>query len=282
MDWLKAHTDLSQTTANNLMNLHTGVQETPFLAEMKQSAAVMLLALSPAQREKYAAEHDVQAMSVRQLREDMERLQQEAADTRDALAKAQAAHRENLERITADAEAAIASKAQEATNAQRVANNANGLYEKLNDQYAEAQERIASLERSLADTPTTITTLEVERIVEVLPPDYEQLQADLREANETADRMEADLRKARADLLRESAQEKGDSGGLAGFKQAAADFLARGYLLTTLGVSTGLADEGERGEHLRCIQAVEELCTKARKAIQGAPLTYPAADAHVE
>ncbi len=282
MDWLKTHTDLSQTTANNLMSLHNGVLQTPFLAEMKQSAAVMLLALSPAQREQYAAEHDVQSMSVRQLSEDVERLKREAAESREALDKAQTAHRENLERIATDAEKAIAAKAQEAATAQCVANTANGLYEKLNEQYADAQERIATLEQSLGDAPVTITTVEVERLVEVLPPDYEQLQADLREANESAERMEADLRKARADLLRESTQEKGESGGLAGFKQAAADFLARGYLLTTLGPAASLADDGERREYLRCIDAVEELCAKARRAIEGAPLPYPTAEGHVE
>ena len=74
MNWLKTHTDISQATANNLMALHNGVQETPFLAEMKQSAAVMLLALAPDQRKQYADEHDVNAMSVRQLREDIERM----------------------------------------------------------------------------------------------------------------------------------------------------------------------------------------------------------------
>lgn len=208
MDWLKTHTDLSQTTANNLMSLHNGVLQTPFLAEMKQSAAVMLLALSPAQREKYAAEHDVQAMSVRQLSEDVERLKREAAESREALANAQEANQQNLERIATEAERAIATKAQEAANAQRAASNANGLYEQLSEQYAEAQERIATLEQSLNDVPVTITTVEVERLVEVLPPDYEQLQADLREANESAERMEADLRKARTDLLRESTQGK--------------------------------------------------------------------------
>ena len=61
MDWLKTHTDISQTTANNLMCLYNGVQQTPFLAEMKQSAAVLLLALAPEQRETFAAEHDVES-----------------------------------------------------------------------------------------------------------------------------------------------------------------------------------------------------------------------------
>ena len=282
MDWLKTHTDLSQTTANNLMSLHSGVQQTPFLAEMNQSAAVLLLALSPAQREQYAAEHDVQAISVRQLREDMERLKQEASRSQDALQATETAHQEELKRLTAIAQGELAQKAQEAAAAQRAASNANGLYEKLNDQYAEAQERIAMLEQSLSDAPTTITTVEVERMVEVLPPDYEQLQAELREATETADRLEADLRRVRADLLRESAQEKGDSGGLAGFRQAAADFLARGYLLTAIGAAANLKDDGERGETLRCIRAVEELCEKARKAIETAPLPCRAADAQVE
>ena len=281
MDWLKEHTDLSQATANNLMNLHAGVQQTPFLAEMKQSAAVMLLALSPAQREKYAAEHDVQAVSVRQLREDVERLQREAAQSREALESARTSHQKNLDRIAAEADAAVAAREKEAAEARHAAKIANGLYEEINEQFTAAQARITSLEQSLSDVPVSIATVEVERVVEVQPPDYQQLQADLREANENADRMEADLRSARADLLRKSAEDQAESGGLAGFKQAAADFLARGCLLTAFGATANLTDSSEREEYLRCIGAVEELCAKVRKALASSPLACSAMDAHV-
>lgn len=300
MDWLKEHTDIGQTTANDLMNLYDGVLQTPFLGELRQSAAVALLALAPAQREQFAGDHDVESMTVRQLKAELEQIRldvQRKAET--SLAEKTAAEQtfaKNLELIQKerdtfktqaelanDQTAEINIARQDAQSADTNARRLNTMYETLNEEFTGAQETIETLKRALAEEPIqVITPVEVEKIVEVVPSDYEQMKTELAQATDYAIAMEKKAKAAQTELMRHTANAEGGSEGLTGFKQATADFLARMTLFMTLGSAFTLGGEQERQEYLVCVRAVEEDCQAVRRVIDGATTAYRADDAHVE
>jgi len=283
MNWLKTHTDISQATANNLMALHNGVQETPFLAEMKQSAAVMLLALAPDQRKQYADEHDVNAMSVRQLREDIERMK---TDVQRQLEAEQAKHARELAEATASLEplkskaAAYDQAAMEALAARKEAQRITGMYETVAEQLEESRDRQAVLEKELSQQPISITTVEVEKPVEVIPEDYEQMKKDLQAANKFADAAEQRLKEMQANVAMQATRQDSGEIGLSCFQRATTDFLGRATLQIAIGNTFTVADDHERAEYLACVAAVEQACGNLRRVIDAATV-YHADDASV-
>jgi hypothetical protein len=278
MPWVQTHTDLSQSTANELMSLYEGVQQTPFLGELNQSAAIALLALEPAQREQFAADHDVRHMSVRTLKA---KIEAGAATVAAQSARVPALTRA-LEMAEQERQSALAAKDAEARNAQEQARQARAeaehtgeLYEALLTRHNEAQERIIRLEQALAEEPVaTLTPVEVEKIVEVTPPDYGALKTELREATAYAERMEQKARDAQAELLRRTPAGE-DGGGTEGLRHAAMQFLARAALTAGRGTNLQLMPAKDREVLRLCIDAVGDWCREARAALDGAAAVLP-------
>lgn len=274
MDWLKTHTDLSQTTANDLMNLYDGVRQTPFLADMRQSAALALLALAPDDRKRFAEGHDLDGMSVRDLRSEIERVKREVSEKNEALKTAQSERETAVAQARREAAAeqtGLAEKAMtDARNAQHEVERLSGMYEKASELYEEAQKRVDDLERALSEAPPPVLTpVEIEKEVVVPPPDYEEMKAELKRATDYAERMERSAKDAQDELRRQTAKESGER-GISGLRRATMAFLGQAALFTGGGYAPGSAREYT--ETLDCVKAVESWCAEARAALTRAPI----------
>lgn len=266
MDWLKAHTDLSQTTANDLMNLYDGVQQTPFLGEIRQSAALALLALAPEDREQFAEHHDVEALTVRRLREEIAQAKRVACEQTALLTAEVEAHGKT------SADLAEALQGKEAAEAE--ADRATEFYDELNDRFTEAQDTITVLKRTIEETPPpALTPVEIEIEKPVFPPDYEQTKAELERAVAYADRMEQEARKAQTELRKRELEDNGETGfGANSLQRITMHFLGQTALYLKTGSAAGFAGAKERKVALDCVTAVEDWCREARKALESEPV----------
>ena len=266
-DWLTQNTDISHSTANDLMKLAQGVQETPFLQTINQSAAIALLALPAEEREQFAEEHDAENASVRELKKAIKEIteQRQAAEQR--------------------AEEA----AKEAEKAKTYLDRTNGNYEKLLDkvqqmeaQGNEKQARIVQLEQTLSEAtkPEAISVpVEVEKIVQVMPDDYEDLKrkaeahdADVEAAQQYAIEMEQKAKAAQAELrkIRDRAQQEGETSSydISAFQGTISEFMGRVALFPKMASNLSGMDHQTAFAYARCIDLVSEWCDESRQMLE--------------
>lgn len=79
--WLEENVAYSESTAQNLMRLSDayGRKESQALADISYTQAVLLLRLPAEEREQFVAEHDMSAMSTREMQDEIRRLTEENA-----------------------------------------------------------------------------------------------------------------------------------------------------------------------------------------------------------
>ena len=199
--WLEENVDYSTTTANDLMRLYReynddqiklfGRSNEELYGRLSVSQALALLALPAPAREEFVETHDMEEISVRELREevsalkaeleraeggrqaaegerDLSRKLAEAAEERERAAKANAdASAKTLEKKAREAEEKLAAAQKEAERARR---DADAAAKKLAEREAENEQ----LQLALDEKPKPEV---VEKIVEQLPEDYEALKA---------------------------------------------------------------------------------------------------------
>lgn len=149
-DWgryLKEEVEFSQSTAQNFMKLaeeYGDRQESLFsgansqtLGNLTYSKALQLLAVPAAERAEFAEEHDVEALSTREL----EKLIRERDDANNRAAKAEEAAREAGEQVDKAAEMAARAEAGEA--------QAKRNLEKAQAQAADVEKKAADLQAKL-------------------------------------------------------------------------------------------------------------------------------------
>ena len=80
--WLQENVDYSERTAQNLMNIadEYGRRQSAALEDISVTQAILLLGLPAGEREAFAAENDMDAMSTRELKEQIDRLKKEAQE----------------------------------------------------------------------------------------------------------------------------------------------------------------------------------------------------------
>lgn len=211
--WLDTNTDISHTTANELMKLATACQDQPFLSEMKQSAAIALLALPAEDREQFAADHPVEEMSVRQLKEAIRQAEDEK--------KRAIAMEEQNKRLTENYNAAM------------------DQFTKLGEAMDADKAEIKRLQKELDSKPITVE-VPVEVVKEVAPADYDRIKSDLAAAEDYAVEMEKKAREAQAELrrVRDRAGDADECGNDAdGFQKAVSDFIGKVALLPKMGAA---------------------------------------------
>lgn len=79
-DWLQTHVDYSQRTAQNMMALAGEYRDGQGPQSLSYTKAVLLLGVPRAEREEFAAAHDLDAMSTRELKEAVAALTQKNAE----------------------------------------------------------------------------------------------------------------------------------------------------------------------------------------------------------
>lgn len=200
--WLEENVSYSTTTANDLMRLYReynddqiklfGRSNAELYGKLSVSQALALLALPAPAREEFVETHDMEEISVRELREevaglkaaleeaeakvceaetvkDSSRLLVSASEEREKAAKA------NAERIAAKL-AAAEKKANDAlVKAQREAAKAKADADAARKKLEEAQKKNEQLQIKLDEKPEPEV---VEKIVEQLPADYKMLKED--------------------------------------------------------------------------------------------------------
>ena len=178
LPWLSEKVEFSERSAQNFMRLADAYQNPQTLADLGASKALVLLALSPVERDEFLSEkHDVRGaektvpeMSARELEEAIR--QRKIAELK---AEETARELNRQKEATAEAEAA-AEKAQEAAEAARAE------VEDAKSISLAAQERTAELERelkALRDKPVDVA-------VQTVDASAEQIAAAVKEAEKAA------------------------------------------------------------------------------------------------
>lgn len=178
LPWLSEKVEFSERSAQNFMRLADAYQNPQTLADLGASKALVLLALSPVERDEFLSEkHDVRGaektvpeMSARELEEAIR--QRKIAELK---AEETARELDRQKEATAEAEAA-AEKAQEAAEAARAE------VEGAKSISLAAQERTAELERELK----ALREKPVDVAVQTVDASAEQIAAAVKEAEKAA------------------------------------------------------------------------------------------------
>lgn len=178
LPWLSEKVEFSERSAQNFMRLAGAYQNPQTLADLGASKALVLLALSPVERDEFLSEkHDVRGaektvpeMSARELEEAIR--QRKLAELK---AAETARELDRQKEATAEAEAA-AEKAQEAAEAARAE------VEDAKSISLAAQERTAELERELK----ALREKPVDVAVQTVDASAEQIAAAVKEAEKAA------------------------------------------------------------------------------------------------
>ena len=214
LPYLKEQTEFSQSSASRLMTLYReygaaqtslfGVESNyPTLNNLSISNALRLLAVPEEEREEFAAEHDVEHMSAREL--------DELIKAREA-AEARAEQAENALRQADEGAALRAAEWQEKIDAASEAErSAKKLLDELNDRLAaaEAEKRAAADELAeLRNRPVEVAVEVDEQAVKEAEikaraasdaewtEKYSKLNAKLSEAEEKAEKLKSKVKKA--------------------------------------------------------------------------------------
>lgn len=214
LPYLKEQTEFSQSSASRLMTLYReyGAAQTslfgaesnyPTLNNLSISNALRLLAVPEEEREEFAAEHDVEHMSAREL--------DELIKAREA-AEARAEQAENALRQADEGAALRAAEWQEKIDAASEAErSAKKLLDELNDRLAaaEAEKRAAADELAeLRNRPVEVAVEVDEQAVKEAEikaraasdaewtEKYSKLNAKLSEAEEKAEKLKSKVKKA--------------------------------------------------------------------------------------
>lgn len=225
-DWLAENVDYSERTAQNYMAIadEYGQKETQALAQIRsKEQAILLLALDEREREAFVQQHDLGAMSTRELKEELERVKAER-DKLQLTMDEMLGHAQDKP----DAEAALVLASEAEIEAERAELNNErkklaGLLNSLNEkkeqmdmamretqaakeQAAQARERAGDLERSLMEARKQVDETEKRRRLETKQEKdarkkaQEQHDQQMREAQEQLDALRAQLEAAQAEV----------------------------------------------------------------------------------
>ncbi len=200
--WLEENVSYSATTANDLMRLYReynddqiklfGRTNEELYGKLSVSQALALLALPAPAREEFVETHDMEEISVRELKEEVAELKsaleraeieaQEAETVKDSsrLLVSAAEEREKAAKANAEQMAAKLAKAEKKAadalvKAQREAAKAKADADAARQKLEEAKKENQQLQIKLDEKPAPEV---VEKIVEQLPADYEMLKED--------------------------------------------------------------------------------------------------------
>lgn len=196
--WLADNVDYSERTAQEMMRIakEYGRRETQALAEIQNTTqAVLLLALDSGERERFVQEHDMAAMSTRELEAEIERLKEERR-------KAQMTLDDILSQIN---DAAM----------KRDDEGGSHQGEATAEALEAANQRAAELEQELAEARTKMTEAEKRRLNDLRveqdkakadKAERDKLRTELAEAKKRAEAKEKQLQRTEEELA--AAREK--------------------------------------------------------------------------
>lgn len=179
--WLKDNVDYSQSTANNLMQIHREYSaDSQAFGNLSYTKAVMLLGIDPSEREEFIDDTNAKEISTRELKELIKQKQEaERAkkELEEQIKREQAEHQEELEQMQLQLEGA--QQSQDAEESQKE-------IARLTQELAVAESTAEKLQADLKAKPLEATTVEV--VPESIQKELEQLRK--RSAEQGADPLE--------------------------------------------------------------------------------------------
>lgn len=155
--WLKDNVEYSQSTANNLMQIHReySVNSQAF-ANLTYTKAMALLSIAPDEREEFAKEVNADEISTRQLQElvkEKQKLEQEKRELEEQIKREQAENTESLEQMQLQLEE-VQSQITQNDEAQQES-------KRLSQELAVAETTIDQLQSQLKAKPIDVAAVEV-------------------------------------------------------------------------------------------------------------------------
>ena len=249
--WVEENADVSERTAQDMMAAYRRFGGIPRFAGLEKSKAFRLLPLPEGSEERFLAEHDVSAMTSREIREAVKKAREEARTE---------IERERAARMAAERRAAEA-ESREAVPDEMMA--------ELNAAKAVVERQQAEIERAKA-----MCTDGLEERMR-LAQENNALRRDIAERDDMLSAQQADLDRAQAELLdAKSAAARGDAERVpadrltgAAFAQAVRSFIGTCARLPQMRMAFASMPHDERQEYDELLSTVERWCRDSRRAM---------------
>lgn len=264
--WVLAHTGMSVRSAQRLMQAAREVAPDSALAKLSLGKITALLALPADQREAFAAEHDAESATVRELQEAVaqERRRREKAE-HDNTALA-----DKLERLTDEAKHGAARAREEVAReyegrmsqeVERRTTNIRATLERMQSAKADADEQIAALTERLTELEHGQLSLHDDELA--------RLNDELRRQSKLRADAQAELLRLRKQLAQGGMPGASNDIGLSAseLRSAVNAYLGRAGALPHMQLALAAIDEGTRNEYRISVEMLEAWCAQARAAL---------------
>ncbi|MBX8942552.1 MULTISPECIES: DUF3102 domain-containing protein [unclassified Lysinibacillus] len=179
--WLKENVEYSQSTANNLMQIHVEYSSnSQAFGNLSYSKAVALLGIEAENREAFLQENDVDEMSTRELQKivkEKQKLEKEMAKREADATKEKSLLEKDIQDLKQQLETAQEQSVQNEVSEKEI--------NRLTQELAVAESRAKKLEESLKAKPIEATTVEV--IPDDVQKELDQLRSKVNESTDPAE-----------------------------------------------------------------------------------------------
>ncbi|MGC7931261.1 DUF3102 domain-containing protein [Lysinibacillus sp. VIII_CA] len=179
--WLKENVEYSQSTANNLMQIHLEYSSnSQAFGDLSYSKAVALLGIDSEDREAFLQENDVDEMSTRELQKiikEKQKLEKEMAKREADAIKANSLLEKDIQELEKQLEHAREQSVENEVSEKEI--------NRLTQELAVAESRAKKLEEHLKTKPIEAATVEV--IPESVQKELDQLRSKMNESTDPAE-----------------------------------------------------------------------------------------------
>lgn len=179
--WLKENVEYSQSTANNLMQIHMEYSSnSQAFGDLSYSKAVALLGIDSEDREAFLQENDVDEMSTRELQKiikEKQKLEKEMAKREADAIKAKSLLEKDIQELEKQLENAREQSVENEVSEKEI--------NRLTQELAVAESRAKKLEEHLKTKPIEAATVEV--IPESVQKELDQLRSKMNESTDPAE-----------------------------------------------------------------------------------------------
>ncbi len=179
--WLKENVEYSQSTANNLMQIHMEYSSnSQAFGNLSYSKAVALLGIESEDREAFLQENDVDEMSTRELQKiikEKQKLEKEMATREADATKAKSLLEKDIQELKKQLENAREQSVENEVSEKEI--------NRLTQELAVAESRAKKLEEHLKTKPIEAATVEV--IPESVQKELDQLRSKMNESTDPAE-----------------------------------------------------------------------------------------------
>ena len=249
-DWVETNASMSTRSAENLMGIYHRFADRPAFDGMTQSKLLTLMMLPEGKDEEFVQTHDVESMTVRQLREEIAQLKE---GQQAALDKAREEGKKQGQKDKKNHEAELQQQLQEANAARQ---KAEDELQKLNDD-------------PLRVPPSVQDSLDsMKASYQQLWDQYQGLNDDLTDLQEQYDHSQEEVNTLRSTIARGDADRPAVTGlTLDVLRQAVIEFKTRCSSMPYMDDEFCAMPLSERNDYNRLLREMEDWCKASRMAL---------------